>query len=390
MSRYHPIVVLGLAAVCVFRVAGAEGAALSIGTPSAIEDVYAVSVFLTPGSGENVAGLQFNFQFSASQFSVTDVSAGTAAAAANKDVAFSQEGDTLRVIVAGLNQEVMETGEVVVVYLAPKDAGATLDSLQLENAVFADPEGQSVPQSAAAGSEGESSSSQSTLTSLVSSSPGATSTTSATSSSSAKSTAASTAENSAASAASSYGGVSSGYEGTEEGVTGRKTGSVTESGGVGRENPSRSPVGRYGFPPLNGADTPSQAHETSESSGLHSTAGNRAARIARTLDRGAPSENGDIVSDTPGVTTSTGGKRVAGARKTASLPFPGNAPAAMALPSQRHDPLAPAIERDGWVAERVVQGLTVVVGLGGAAVLSGAFWFLKRRTAPRRHGRRRN
>lgn len=123
----------------------AFGATLSLGNPATVEDLLAVPVVLTPGSTGPVASLQFDLSCNASYYTIIEIDAGAAAEAAGKQVMFDVQEDSVRVIVAGFNQDGIASGEVAILYLSPESAHAPKGAYALEDAVLSDPLGQSLP-----------------------------------------------------------------------------------------------------------------------------------------------------------------------------------------------------------------------------------------------------
>ena len=115
-------------------------------TQTATEDgLVAIQVAMTPGTGESVAGAQFEIPVDTALFEVYEVVAGAAALAAGKDVAFSAHEDALTVLVAGFNQSGIEAGALATIYLSPATPETSSATFSLRSGVLADPSGQSVP-----------------------------------------------------------------------------------------------------------------------------------------------------------------------------------------------------------------------------------------------------
>jgi len=123
----------------------AFGATLSLGNPATVEDLLAVPVMLTPGSTASVASLQFDLNCNSVYYTIAEVDVGAAAEAAGKQVMFDIQGNSVRVIVAGFNQDAIASGEVAVLYLSPESAHAPMGAYGLEDAVLSDPLGRSLP-----------------------------------------------------------------------------------------------------------------------------------------------------------------------------------------------------------------------------------------------------
>ncbi len=97
-------------------------------------------------ASERVSGIQFDIIIP-SGMKITNMLVGSSAQKANKMVSFNQiKRQTYRTIVAGLNQEPIQGGTILLINIAIENqelAGKQL--INLENPVLADPEGNSVP-----------------------------------------------------------------------------------------------------------------------------------------------------------------------------------------------------------------------------------------------------
>ncbi len=123
----------------------AFGATLSLGKPASVDDLIALPIVLTPGVQGSVASLQCDMTYNSTYYQVMDVDLGAAAEAAGKQVMFDIQGDSVRIIVAGFNQEAIAAGEVATLYLSPERANAPNGAYGLQDAVLSDPSGQSLP-----------------------------------------------------------------------------------------------------------------------------------------------------------------------------------------------------------------------------------------------------
>jgi len=93
-----------------------EAATLSVGSASGSpgDKNIAVPVGLTSTPGEKVCGFNFDLSFDTSRLSFKEVTLGSGAVDAGKSLSFSQpSSNTIRVIVVGLNQNVIDDGEVL-------------------------------------------------------------------------------------------------------------------------------------------------------------------------------------------------------------------------------------------------------------------------------------
>lgn len=121
------------------------GAVVTLRPPETSEGLIAVPIHIAPGDGDQMASLQFDLDFDAASVYVTSVEAGACASEAAKDVVFSRTAEgTVRVIVAGMNQNTLEEGVVATVYMQRVDDGSTTPVMELDSIVVADPVGNSV------------------------------------------------------------------------------------------------------------------------------------------------------------------------------------------------------------------------------------------------------
>lgn len=133
-------------ALTVIVFGAAHAATVGMDTVAAEPDVV-MPVNLVSTSGEAVAAMQFDVQFSSSRFPASAVTAGPAATASGKDVRANTLGPgRVRCIVAGLNRDAIPDGVAVNLTLSPAvDAPDGAYLVRLENVVLADPDAQSVP-----------------------------------------------------------------------------------------------------------------------------------------------------------------------------------------------------------------------------------------------------
>lgn len=135
----------------------AHGASLTAGTPRSNDDAtLAIPIVLTPFSGEQVAALQFDADFDPKRMALASelgASLGAAAQAADKSVHAARiRPGLLRVIIAGLNQNVIENGEVAVLHFQRREHSEDpAGVVSLTNVVLSDPTGQEVPARAPGG-----------------------------------------------------------------------------------------------------------------------------------------------------------------------------------------------------------------------------------------------
>jgi hypothetical protein len=146
-----------LAAVvgCVLSFA-AQAATLSAGSATAKAgwDDAAVPVELDAAEGESVAAIQFDMTYENTKLSVVDVLNGAASEAAAKQLSFSSvDSDTIRVVIAGLNLNVISDGVVAEVVLStPLGASGGETPLTVSGVFLSDPSGNAIPATAESGS----------------------------------------------------------------------------------------------------------------------------------------------------------------------------------------------------------------------------------------------
>jgi len=125
-----------------------NAATLTIGSSSGSpgEKSVSIPINLTSAPGEKVCGFNFDLNLDATKLSFKEVTLGSVAADAGKSLSFSQpSSNTVRVIVVGLNQNVISDGIVLtfsfdILSSAPK--GET--ELAISKASISDPNGKSL------------------------------------------------------------------------------------------------------------------------------------------------------------------------------------------------------------------------------------------------------
>jgi len=129
--------------------AWAAAATLDVGAAQAHPNDSGVEVAVTFAAqpGDNVAGVQFDLLFSEAVAALTNVRPGPAAVDAGKSVAFNRlAAGRCRVIVAGLNQNVIADGVLaVLVFNVAAAAPNGPQPLNLDGLVMSDPNGLNVP-----------------------------------------------------------------------------------------------------------------------------------------------------------------------------------------------------------------------------------------------------
>lgn len=128
---------------------------LTVGQSSARPGETAVTVPLTlmVSSGDTVAALQADVEFEPDALSLSRISAGPSATAANKNVSFSvQYPGSVRLIIAGLNQTAILDGVVAdMVFDVNQSTIAGVQAILLDEVLAADPTGVSVSVNAVSG-----------------------------------------------------------------------------------------------------------------------------------------------------------------------------------------------------------------------------------------------
>lgn len=138
-------IVLAMSLTC--QVAGAASIQAGIGTCEPGMTGLAVPVTLTADAGEQIASVQFDMTFDADVFEVTDVSAGAAAVAADKQLSYSEwSPGRIRVVILGLNENTIASGAVADAQLNVSDsASGGAYEVGISDVLLADPDGTSVP-----------------------------------------------------------------------------------------------------------------------------------------------------------------------------------------------------------------------------------------------------
>jgi len=125
--------------------ASTSAATVSLQNPVPDGDCVAVSVTVAADGNDQIASLQFDLGYDNNNFELADVQQGGSAADAWKEVVHSlMSPDTIRVIVAGLNQNVIPDGPVMTMRLRPLHEDASLPALALHSVVISDPFGGNV------------------------------------------------------------------------------------------------------------------------------------------------------------------------------------------------------------------------------------------------------
>lgn len=122
-----------------------QAAVVVLQSPEISGGLVAIPVYLVPQDGDQTASLQFDFDFDFTSVAVASIETGASAVQAAKDVMFSQMADgTVRVIVAGMNQDVLGEGVVATVYLERIDRSEANPAVELDSIVLSDPVGNAI------------------------------------------------------------------------------------------------------------------------------------------------------------------------------------------------------------------------------------------------------
>jgi len=133
-----------------------HAALLTAGDAAGVADWAPVSVpvSLMAGSGESVAAIQCDVRFDESALQIEGASVGPASLSADKEVAWAALGSgAARLLISGVNMNVIPDGTVANLMFSVTAAAEGGDEpVMLDNAVFSDPYGFSIPGAAAPGS----------------------------------------------------------------------------------------------------------------------------------------------------------------------------------------------------------------------------------------------
>ena len=124
----------------------ATAAVIELDAPAVADGTVAeVPVTIAAEAGEEIASLQFDMHFDDATFDLVDVVPGESSSDALKQVMYSvRSPGAIRVIVAGLNQNVIRDGNIATVLLAPDGQDADSQTLSLDEIVISDPFGERV------------------------------------------------------------------------------------------------------------------------------------------------------------------------------------------------------------------------------------------------------
>lgn len=130
-----------------FLLSGVNAAQVGLGgSASTGNGMLTVPVTIAPASQQSVAALQFDVHYDPNLYRFASAEAGDAAFVAGKDVTFSEPAPgTIRVMVAGFNQDALVAGTVTTLQFEPNEKTAavnsTADAFSLSDIVVSDPVG---------------------------------------------------------------------------------------------------------------------------------------------------------------------------------------------------------------------------------------------------------
>ena len=126
-----------------------HAATLSIGSSSGSPGTKNISIpiNLSSASGEKVCGFNFDLNYDSTKLSFKEVTLGSVAVGAGKSLSFSQPNQgTIRVVVVGLNQNVINEGTVLTfAFDVLKNALAGKAELNITKPSLSDPNGKALP-----------------------------------------------------------------------------------------------------------------------------------------------------------------------------------------------------------------------------------------------------
>jgi hypothetical protein len=124
----------------------AMAAVVSLQPPPANEALLRIPVILTGEGDEDLAGVQFDLNYDATQYTLEAVESGAAASDAGKEVVLSEASPGQgRILVTGFNDNTLFDGHVATLILRPRTPDAAAHSLAVENLLATDPFGNAVP-----------------------------------------------------------------------------------------------------------------------------------------------------------------------------------------------------------------------------------------------------
>lgn len=132
-----------------------EAATLSIGSGSGSsgDKNISIPINLNSSPGEKVCSLNFDLNFDTSKLSFKEVTLGSVVTEAGKSLSYSQPNPgTVRVVVVGLNQNVIEDGKVLTfTFDILSDAPSGKAGLNISNLSISNPKGKLLSSSTKSG-----------------------------------------------------------------------------------------------------------------------------------------------------------------------------------------------------------------------------------------------
>jgi hypothetical protein len=131
-----------------------KAATLSVGSTSVSpgDKNISIPIDLTSSSGEKVCGLNFDLNFDTSRLSFKEVTLGSVAVDAGKSLSFNQpSSNTIRVVVVGLNQNVIGYGTVLNFTFDVLDTSSGKAKLIISKPSISDPKGKQLSVNAEGG-----------------------------------------------------------------------------------------------------------------------------------------------------------------------------------------------------------------------------------------------
>lgn len=123
----------------------AVAAVVSMQQPEIGGGTIRIPVVLYGDGEEALSGLQFDVRFDPASYEIVEVTQGAASSDAGKEVILAApEAGSGRVLVTGFNDNALFDGHVATVVLRALHAGASTESLRMDNILASDPDGYSV------------------------------------------------------------------------------------------------------------------------------------------------------------------------------------------------------------------------------------------------------
>ncbi len=144
---YSKSLLLEVALTVLCGSSGAAELSLRLNELGPDEGFAEVHVHLSPGNREEIAGLQFDLHFDEALLTFESVKAGPAAESASKVVNYSlRRPGAVRVIIAGLNRNIIPSGGTAVFHFRVASPGVVANnSISIKRPILSDLYGSSVP-----------------------------------------------------------------------------------------------------------------------------------------------------------------------------------------------------------------------------------------------------